>query len=56
MPTVAPPTAPLSTSKVFNYGGFATIATKITGNDGRTSIELGLGDVLVWATKTVDSI
>ena len=37
--------------KVFNYGGFATIATKTTGNDGRTSIELGLGDVLVWATK-----
>ncbi len=37
--------------KVFNYGGFTNIASKRTDRDGKTSIELGLGDVLVWASK-----
>ena len=55
MPTAAPADSATVDFKVFNYLGFATIATKITGNDGRTSIELG-SDVLVWATQnTVDS-
>ncbi len=39
---------------VFNYGGFATIAAKTTDSEGRTSVELGLGDVLVWAHKDGD--
>lgn len=37
--------------KVFNYGEFATIASKATDSEGRVSIELGLGDVLVWASR-----
>ncbi|MDE6482827.1 MAG: transglutaminase-like domain-containing protein [Rikenellaceae bacterium] len=37
--------------KVFNYGEFATIAAKTADSEGRVSVELGLGDVLVWASK-----
>ena len=37
--------------KVFNYGGFATIAAKSTDHKGHASIEAGLGDLLVWAYK-----
>lgn len=37
--------------KVFNYGGYTNVATKTTDKEGKTFISLGLGDVLVWATK-----
>lgn len=37
--------------KIFNYAEFYTAASKTTDKDGKTSISLGLGDVLVWASK-----
>lgn len=40
--------------RVFNYGSFTTVATKKTDTEGNTFITLGLGDVLIWATKDGD--
>lgn len=36
--------------KLYNYAEFYTVATKITGDSGRTSLSAGKGDMLVWAT------
>lgn len=37
--------------KVYNYADFYTVANKTTDKEGKTSISLGLGDVVLWATK-----
>ena len=36
--------------KIFNYGTFSTVARLKTDAQGRTFLDLGLGDILVWAS------
>ena len=35
--------------KIYNYAEFYTFATKYTNSEGLTSIQAGLGDLIVWA-------
>lgn len=37
--------------KIYNYANFITVAKKKSDINGKASISLGLGDVLVWVTK-----
>lgn len=37
--------------KVFNFGEYFTIATGYTNEKGITSLKMGLGDLVVWASK-----
>ncbi len=37
--------------KLFNFGEYFTIATGYTNEKGITSLKLGLGDLIVWASK-----
>ena len=37
--------------KIYNYAEFYTVATYETGADGTASLNIGLGDLLVWARK-----
>ncbi len=37
--------------KVYNYAEFYTVANKLSGKDGKTSLTAGCGDMLVWASK-----
>lgn len=37
--------------KIYNYAEFYTVARYLTGNDGCVSLDTGLGDMLVWASK-----
>ena len=36
--------------KLYNYAEYHTLATMMTGVDGKASLNTGLGDLLVWAT------
>lgn len=38
---------------LYNYAEFYPLASLTTGADGRTSLQTGLGDVLVWATDGI---
>lgn len=37
--------------KIFNYGEFNTVTRKVTDAAGRTELNAGLGDMMVWASK-----
>ncbi len=37
--------------QIYNYGEFYPLATRTTDAEGRTSLETGLGDVLLWARQ-----
>jgi len=37
--------------KIYNYAEFFTFSTRTTDNQGLTSIQAGLGDLIVWAHK-----
>jgi len=37
--------------KIYNYSNFETVAVKLTGEDGLSSLTAGLGDMLVHASK-----
>jgi len=37
--------------KIFNYGEFYTVSTQTTGTDGKAALDMGLGDMMVWAWK-----
>lgn len=37
--------------KIYNYAEFYTVATCTSDKDGKASLETGLGDMLVWASK-----
>lgn len=37
--------------RLYNYGEYYPLATVATDNRGRASLDLGLGDILVWARK-----
>jgi len=37
--------------KIYNYAEFYTVATYKTDSDGHASLDTGLGDLMVWASK-----
>ena len=37
--------------KIYNYAEFYTVATNTSDKNGQASLETGLGDMLVWASK-----
>ena len=37
--------------KIYNYAEFYTVASVVTGPDGRAGLDTGCGDILVWAFK-----
>lgn len=37
--------------QMYNYGEFYPLATRTTDSEGRTSLETGLGDLLLWARR-----
>ncbi|GLH73828.1 transglutaminase [Geothrix limicola] len=37
--------------QLYNYGEFFPLASRITDSEGRTSLETGLGDLLLWARQ-----
>ena len=37
--------------KIYNYAEFYTVATYVTGTDGKASLITGKGDLLAWASK-----
>ena len=48
----APITDARVTFRVYNYAEYYTIASKTTDTNGNASIVAGLGDLIVWATKS----
>ncbi|HJV48684.1 MAG TPA: transglutaminase domain-containing protein [Geothrix sp.] len=37
--------------QLYNYGEFFPLASRVTDGEGRTSLETGLGDLLLWARR-----
>ncbi|MBO4918231.1 MAG: transglutaminase domain-containing protein [Bacteroidales bacterium] len=37
--------------KIYNYAEYYTVATYLTDSEGHASLDTGLGDIMVWASK-----